>query len=32
MVTDVDAGRMWVAPGNPCEHDYEEIDLSELSA
>jgi len=32
MVTDVNAGRMWVAPGNPCEHDYEEIDLSELSA
>ena len=32
MVADVEAGRMWVAPGNPCEHDYEEIDLSEMRA
>lgn len=30
MVADVEAGRMWVAPGNPCEHDYEEIDLAPL--
>jgi len=28
MVCDVGARRMWVAPGNPCEHDYQEIDLS----
>jgi hypothetical protein len=28
MVTDLDEGRMWVAPGNPCENDYEEIDLA----
>jgi isopenicillin-N N-acyltransferase like protein len=28
MVTDLDEGRMWVAPGNPCENNYEEIDLS----
>jgi isopenicillin-N N-acyltransferase like protein len=32
MVADVEAGRMWVAPGNPCEHDYEEIDLSGMRA
>jgi hypothetical protein len=31
MVTDLGAGRMWVAPGNPCENDYQEIDLSELA-
>ena len=28
MVTDLDEGRMWVAPGNPCENAYEEIDLT----
>jgi isopenicillin-N N-acyltransferase-like protein len=28
VVGDVDARRMWVASGNPCEHPYEEIDLS----
>ncbi len=28
MVADLEAGRMWVAPGNPCEHEYEEIDLT----
>ena len=27
MVCDVDAGRMWVARGNPCTAEYEEIDL-----
>ena len=32
MVTDVSAGRMWVAGGNPCEREYEEIDLAGLSA
>jgi hypothetical protein len=30
MVTDLEAGRMWVAAGNPCEQDYVEIDLPEL--
>jgi len=28
VVGDVDARRMWVASGNPCENPYEEIDLS----
>ncbi|MGZ8570791.1 MAG: C45 family autoproteolytic acyltransferase/hydrolase [Actinomycetota bacterium] len=28
MVCDVEEGSMWVAPGNPCEHDYQEIDLT----
>src|SRR5262249_54951354 len=32
MVTDVGARRMWVAVGNPCEHEYEEIDLAELAS
>ena len=27
MVADVEARRMWVAPGNPCETEYAEIDL-----
>jgi isopenicillin-N N-acyltransferase-like protein len=27
MVAELEEGRMWVAPGNPCEHDYEEVDL-----
>jgi isopenicillin-N N-acyltransferase-like protein len=27
MVCDVGAGRMWVAPGNPCTNPYHEIDL-----
>lgn len=30
MVADVDAKRMWVAAGNPCEHPFVEIDLPEL--
>ena len=30
MVADVEAGRMWVAAGNPCEQEYVEIDLPEL--
>jgi hypothetical protein len=30
MIADVEAGRMWVAPGIPCEHEYREIDLPEL--
>jgi hypothetical protein len=30
MVADVERGRMWVAPGTPCEQDYVEIDLPEL--
>jgi len=28
MVYDVEARRMWVAVGNPCENPYEEVDLS----
>jgi hypothetical protein len=30
MIGDLDAGRMWVAPGNPCDVDYEEIDVSDV--
>jgi isopenicillin-N N-acyltransferase-like protein len=30
MVADLESGRMWVAPGNPCTVAYEEIDLSGL--
>jgi hypothetical protein len=30
MVADVEERRMWVAAGNPCEHEFEEIDLPEL--
>jgi isopenicillin-N N-acyltransferase-like protein len=30
MVADVEARRMWVASGNPCEQDYTEIDLTVL--
>jgi len=32
MVADLGARRMWVAVGNPCEHDYDEIDLTELAS
>jgi hypothetical protein len=32
MVADVTAGRMWVAPGNPCENEFAEINLSRLRA
>ena len=32
MVCDVAAGRMWVAGGNPCEVEYEEVDLSGVVA
>lgn len=28
MVCELESGRMWVAPGCPCETDYEEVDLS----
>ena len=28
MVADLEGRRMWVAPGNPCETAYEEVDLS----
>ena len=31
MVVDVEARRMWVAEGNPCEHEYVEIDLTDLT-
>lgn len=32
MVADVGARRMWVTAGNPCESEFEEIDLPELRA
>ncbi len=28
MVAELEEGRMWVAPGNPCETEYEEVDLA----
>jgi len=28
MVAELEEGRMWVAPGNPCQNDYREIDLA----
>jgi isopenicillin-N N-acyltransferase-like protein len=31
MVVDPEARRMWVAAGNPCQHEYEEIDLTGLN-
>jgi isopenicillin-N N-acyltransferase-like protein len=31
MIADVEARRMWVAPGNPCVRPYEEIDLAPLA-
>jgi hypothetical protein len=30
MVCDVEAHRIWVAPGPPCETPYEEIPLSDV--
>jgi Acyl-coenzyme A:6-aminopenicillanic acid acyl-transferase len=30
MVAELETGRIWVAPGNPCETEYEEIDLESL--
>jgi isopenicillin-N N-acyltransferase like protein len=30
MVCELESGRMWVAPGNPCETAYEEVDLDDL--
>lgn len=32
MICDVGAQRMWVAPGNPCENDYEQVDLAGLAS
>jgi isopenicillin-N N-acyltransferase like protein len=32
MVCELEEGRMWVAPGNPCETPYEEVDLSVVLA
>jgi isopenicillin-N N-acyltransferase-like protein len=28
MVAELEEGRMWVAPGNPCETEFEEVDLT----
>ena len=30
MVAELQTRRMWVTPGNPCETDYEEVDLGDL--
>jgi isopenicillin-N N-acyltransferase-like protein len=30
LVCELEEGRMWVAPGNPCETAYEEVDLAAL--
>jgi isopenicillin-N N-acyltransferase-like protein len=30
MVAELESGRMWVAPGNPCVTEYQEIDLGDL--
>ena len=30
MIADVEGMRMWVAPGNPCERAYDEVDLGPL--
>ena len=30
MVCELESGRLWVAPGNPCETPYEEVDLSDV--
>jgi hypothetical protein len=27
MICELESQRMWVAPGNPCETEYEEIEL-----
>jgi isopenicillin-N N-acyltransferase like protein len=32
MVCDLEAGRMWVAPGRPCDVAFEEFDLQDLLA
>ena len=31
MVCELERGRLWVAPGNPCETPYEEVDLTGLA-
>jgi isopenicillin-N N-acyltransferase-like protein len=31
MVCELERGRMWVAPGNPCATRYEEVDLTDLA-
>jgi isopenicillin-N N-acyltransferase like protein len=30
FVAELEAGRLWVAGGNPCEHPFEEVDLSDV--
>jgi hypothetical protein len=30
MVAELETGRMWVAPGNPCVTEYQEIGLGDL--
>jgi len=31
MVAELETRRMWVAPGNPCENAYEEIEVQEVA-
>jgi hypothetical protein len=28
FVAELEAGRLWVAAGNPCEHAFEEVDVA----
>lgn len=30
MVCELEGGRMWVAPGNPCDTPYEEVDVTDV--
>ena len=32
LVAEVESGRLWVAAGNPCEHEFHEIDLTGMRA
>jgi hypothetical protein len=32
MVCDLEGGRMWVAPGRPCETPFEELEIAALLA
>ncbi len=32
LVCELESGRMWVAPGNPCGTPYEEVDLADLAS
>jgi isopenicillin-N N-acyltransferase-like protein len=30
FVAELEAGRLWVAAGNPCEHEFQEVDLADV--